>query len=92
MTIANALHFQKIALKKSLNLKREMNMKRTNIILYRLELHPTFQVDGVRFTWAEYDNKTPPVIKAETTKDKRISLCCKMHCASDITEEKSYFM
>ena len=55
------------------------------------ELHPTFQVDGVRFTWAQYDKRKPGLFKVETTKDKMISLCSKMYCASDITEEKIKF-
>ncbi len=45
------------------------------------ELHPTFQVDGVRFTWAQYDKRKPGLFKVETTKDKRISFCSKMYCA-----------
>ena len=52
------------------------------------ELHPTFQVDGIRFTWAQYDKRTPGLFKIETEKDKMISLCSKMYCASDISEEK----
>jgi hypothetical protein len=55
------------------------------------ELHPTFQVDGVRFTWAQYDKRRPGLFKVETTKDKMISLCSKMYCASDTTEEKIKF-
>ena len=31
------------------------------------------------------------LFKVETTKDKMISLCSKMYCASDITEEKIKF-
>ncbi len=42
------------------------------------ELHPTFQVDGIRLTWARYDKRTPERFKIETTKDKMISLCSKM--------------
>ena len=53
------------------------------------ELHPTFQVDGKPFTLAKYDKRTPGLFKVETTKDKMISLCSKMYCASDITEEKN---
>ena len=55
------------------------------------ELHPTFNVDGVRFTWAQYDKRKPGLFKVETTKDKMISLCSKMYCASDTTEEKIKF-
>jgi hypothetical protein len=55
------------------------------------ELHPTFKVDGKPFTLAKYDKRTPGLFKVETTKDKMISLCSKMYCASDITEEKIKF-
>ncbi len=27
------------------------------------ELHPTFQVDGVKFTWAQYDKRKPGLFK-----------------------------
>ncbi len=50
------------------------------------ELHPTFQVDGIKFNFAQYDKHCPSLFKVETTKDKMISLCSKMYCASDITE------
>ena len=53
------------------------------------ELHPSFKVDGKAFTLAKYDKRTPDLFKIETTKDKMISLCSKMYCASDITEEKN---
>jgi hypothetical protein len=55
------------------------------------ELHPTFQVDGIRFTYAQYDKRkpgSPGLFKVETTKDKMIPLCSKMYCASDFTEKK----
>ncbi len=55
------------------------------------ELHPTFKVDGKAFTKAQYDERRPGLFKVETTKDKMISLCSKMYCASDITEEKIKF-
>jgi hypothetical protein len=55
------------------------------------ELHPTFKVDGKAFTLAQYDRRTPGLFKVETTKDKMISLCSKMYCASDISEEKIKF-
>ncbi len=51
------------------------------------ELHPTFKVDGKSFTLAKYDKGTPCLFKVESTKDKMISLCSEMYCASDITEE-----
>jgi hypothetical protein len=38
------------------------------------ELHPTFQVtfnvDGVKFTWAQYDKRKPGLFNVETTKHK----------------------
>ena len=55
------------------------------------ELHPTFKVDDKAFTKAQFDKRTPGLFKVETTKDKMISLCSKMYCASDITEEKIKF-
>jgi hypothetical protein len=50
------------------------------------ELHPTFQVDGIEFTYAQYDKRTPGLFQVETTKDKLISLCSKMYCASEDTD------
>ncbi len=41
------------------------------------ELHPTFQVDGIKFDYAQYDKRTPGLFKVETTKHKMISLCSK---------------
>ena len=55
------------------------------------ELHPTFQIDGIRFTYAQYDKRKPGLFKVETTKDKMISLCSKMYCASDSKEENIKF-
>ena len=52
------------------------------------ELHPTFQVDGVRFTYAQYDKRTPGLFKEEETTDKMICLCSKMYCCSDLDEKK----
>ena len=52
------------------------------------ELHPSFIVDGLRFTYAQYNKRTPGLFKVETSKDKMISLCSKVYCASDITEEE----
>ncbi len=52
------------------------------------ELHPTFQVDGVRFTWAQYDRRKPCLFKVECKKDKIVSLCSKMYCSSDIAEKE----
>ena len=53
------------------------------------ELHPTFNVDGVRFTYAQYDQRTPGLFKVETTKHKMISLCSKMYCAAEDTDYSS---
>ena len=50
------------------------------------ELHPTFQVDEVRFTWAQYDERKPGLFKVETTKHKMISLSSKMYCAAEDTD------
>ncbi len=35
------------------------------------ESHPTFQVDGIKFTHAQYDKRTPGLFKVETTKHKK---------------------
>jgi hypothetical protein len=51
-------------------------------------LHPNFQVDGIKFNYAHHDKRTPGLLKVEATKDKMISLCSKMYCAPDITEEE----
>jgi hypothetical protein len=50
------------------------------------ELHPTFNVDEVRFNYAQYDKRTPGLFKVETTKYKMISLCSKMYCAAGDTD------
>ena len=55
------------------------------------ELHPTFKVDGKAFTLKAYAKRTPGLFKVETTKDKMVSLCSKMYCCSDMTEEKIKF-
>ena len=55
------------------------------------ELHPTFQVDGVRFTLKAYDKRKPGLFKVETQKDKMISLCSKMYCCADTTEKEFKF-
>jgi hypothetical protein len=51
------------------------------------ELHPTFKVDGKAFTLKAYDKRTPGLFKVEAEKDKMISLCSKMYCCADTTEE-----
>jgi hypothetical protein len=57
------------------------------------ELHPTFEVDGKRFTYSAYDKRTPGLFKEENRTDKLLSLCSKMYCCSDLDEkEKPNFM
>ena len=51
------------------------------------ELHPTFNVDGKRFTMKQYEKRTPGLFKVETIKDKAIALCSKMYCCSDMDEK-----
>ena len=66
-------------------------MKKTNIIFLPSEseeLHPTFQVDGIRFTYEMYDKRKPGLFKEEKTTDKLISLCSKMYCCSDLDEKE----
>ncbi len=79
-----------------------VEMKRTNIISYHQKApnissrwnkislceHSTFQVDVIKFNYVRYDKRTRGLLRVETTKDKMISLCGKMYCVSDITEEK----
>jgi hypothetical protein len=50
------------------------------------ELHPTFQVDGIKFNYAQYDKRRPGLFKVETTKHKMISLCSKMYIAAEDTD------
>jgi hypothetical protein len=52
------------------------------------ELHPTFQVDGVGFTHAQYDKRPPGLFKEEETTDKMICLCSKKYCCSDLDEKE----
>jgi hypothetical protein len=42
-------------------------------------------------TWAQYEKRKPGLFKVEATRDKMISLCSEMYCASDFTEEKIKF-
>ena len=56
------------------------------------ELHPTFNVDGTRFSYKAYERRTPGLFKEEKRTDKLISLCSKMYCCSDLCEiEKPKF-
>jgi hypothetical protein len=55
------------------------------------ELHPTFNVEGTRFSYKAYEKRTPGLFKIETIKDKMVSLCSKMYCASDNSEENIKF-
>jgi hypothetical protein len=50
------------------------------------ELHPTFKVDGKAFTLKAYDKRRPELFKVEA-EDKMISLCAKIYCCADTTEE-----
>ncbi len=62
-------------------------MKKINIVFLPSEseeLRPTFQLDGVRFTWAMYDKRKPGLFKLETKKDNLISLCFKMYCCNSV--------
>ena len=49
----------------------------------------TFQVDGVRFTLAKYDKRTPGLFKVEKQMDKFISLRPKMYWCSDLDEKEN---
>ena len=55
------------------------------------ELHPTFNVDGKRFTMKQYEKRTPGLFKVETIKDKAIALCSKMYCCSEMDEKNIKF-
>jgi hypothetical protein len=49
--------------------------------------HPSWRRRAqVRFTYAQYDKRTPGLFKVETTKHKMISLCSKMYCAAEDTD------
>ena len=52
------------------------------------ELHPTFNVDGKRFTMKAYEKRTPGLFKIECIKHKIIALCSKMYCCSDMDEKE----
>ena len=51
------------------------------------QLHPTFNVDGKRFTMKQYEKRSPGKFKVETIKDNAIALCSKMYCCSDMDEK-----
>ena len=55
------------------------------------QLHPTFNVDGKRFTMKAYEKRSPGKFKIETIKDKVIALCSKMYCCSDMDEKNIKF-
>jgi hypothetical protein len=93
-TDSNYFAFSEDSIEKLINpeMKEEYENDKYNFLpSVSEELHPTFNVDGVRFTWAQYDKRKPGLFKVEITKDKMISLCSKMYCASDFTEEKIKF-
>jgi hypothetical protein len=50
------------------------------------ELHPTFNVNGIRFSMKDYEKRTPGLFKVETMKDKMVSLCSKMYCCSEMDD------
>ena len=52
------------------------------------ELHPTFNVDGKRFTMKQYEKRSPGKFKVETIKDKAIALCSKMYCCINSGDEQ----
>ena len=52
------------------------------------ELHPTFNVDGKRFTMKAYQKRSPGLFKVETIKDKAIALCSKMYCCINSGDEQ----
>ena len=47
------------------------------------ELHPTFNVEGTRFSYKGYEKRTPGLFKEEKRTDKLISLCSKMYYAGN---------
>ncbi len=49
-------------------------------------MHPAFQVDGVKLTYAQYDERTSGLFKVETTKYEMKALCNKVYCASETTD------
>jgi hypothetical protein len=64
--------------------------------LVKPEMKEEYENDKYNFLPSEskeyqYDNRKPGLFKVEATKDKMISLCSKMYCALDITEEKIKF-
>ncbi len=72
-------------------------MKCITIIFYHQKVKndiQLFQVDGMRFKYAQHDIRMPGLFKVEANKDEMVSLCSKtkkMYCASDITGEKIKF-
>ena len=55
------------------------------------ELHPTFAVDGKRFTMKQYDKRKRGLFKIECIKDKMIALTSKMYCGTDMNEKESKY-
>jgi hypothetical protein len=55
------------------------------------EPHPTFKINNNNVSMKAYDKRKPGLFKVECTKDKMVSLCSKMYCCSDITEEQIKF-
>ena len=55
------------------------------------EPHPTFKINNNDVSMKAYDKRKPGLFKVECTEDKMVSLCSKMYCCSDITEEQIKF-
>ena len=71
------------------DMRAENEEDKTNVLPSESdELHPTFEVDGKRFTQAMYDARTPGLFKVEATQDKLISLCSKMYYAANNNDNK----
>ena len=64
----------------------EFMMSRNQYYLMGSDDVMIINVDGVKFTWAQYDKRKPGLFKVETTKHKMISLCSKMYCAAEDTD------
>ncbi len=64
-------------------------MKKINTIFDQEseQLHSTYIVDGIRFTYAQYDARKPGIFKVETIKDI-LPLIQKIYCCADITEHR----
>ena len=69
------------------HMREEYNKEKYNFLPSESsELHPTFAVDGKRFTMKQYDKRKPGLFKIECIKDKMIALTSKMYCGSEMSE------